>query len=80
VRRNGNASFAIEGKEGVTMTNDITMRSNSAISRTTLSRREREESQMRGSSQQDICPLTPASPPSNSRRRKGIPHRAPFKS
>ncbi|KAJ8453191.1 hypothetical protein Cgig2_008075 [Carnegiea gigantea] len=82
VRRNGNASFVIEEKEedGVTMTNDITMRSHSGISSATLSRRERQELQTRGSSQQDICPLTPPPPPSNSRRRKGIPHRAPFKS
>ncbi|XP_021770535.1 uncharacterized protein LOC110734698 [Chenopodium quinoa] len=75
VRRNGNASFAIEGNNnkgevGISMT----MNSNT----NTSSRREREA--LREGSQQDIYPPTPPPPPSNSRRRKGIPHRAPFKS
>lgn len=77
VRRNGNASFAIEGKGEEGLSSMSTMRSN------TTSRREREREiereELRGGSQQDICPPTP-SPPPNSRRRKGIPHRAPFKS
>lgn len=38
----------------------------------------REEEELREGSQQDIYPSTPPPPPSNARRRKGIPHRAPF--
>ncbi|MBA0721925.1 hypothetical protein Golax_009420 [Gossypium laxum] len=37
-----------------------------------------KEEEMREGSQRDINPSTPPPPPSNARRRKGIPHRAPF--
>lgn len=69
VRRNGNASFGVDGNKGEV-----------GISMPTNSRKEREA--LREGLQQDIYPPTPPPPPpsSNSRRRKGIPHRAPFKS
>lgn len=38
----------------------------------------REEDELREGSQQDISPPTPPPPPNATRRRKGIPHRAPF--
>lgn len=41
---------------------------------TTTSSRQQEE-ELREGSTQDMYPITP---PSNARRRKGIPHRAPF--
>ncbi|GKV37626.1 hypothetical protein SLEP1_g45631 [Rubroshorea leprosula] len=50
VKRNGNASFAIDGSG----------------------------EELREGTQQDIYPPTPPPPPSNARRRKGVPHRAPF--
>ncbi|MED6140967.1 hypothetical protein PIB30_098783 [Stylosanthes scabra] len=37
-------------------------------------------SELREGSTQDMYPATPPPPPSNARRRKGIPHRAPFAS
>ncbi|XP_057535776.1 protein RGF1 INDUCIBLE TRANSCRIPTION FACTOR 1-like [Amaranthus tricolor] len=64
VKRNGNTSFDIEGSK-----------SEEGISMTRSSRRDREA--LREGSQQGIYPPTP---PSSSRRRKGIPHRAPFNS
>ncbi|KMT06460.1 hypothetical protein BVRB_7g161290 [Beta vulgaris subsp. vulgaris] len=72
VRRNGNASFAIDGKKSEEGISSMRMNNNSC------SRKEREA--LREGSEQDIYPPTPPPPPSNSRRRKGIPHRAPFKS
>lgn len=38
----------------------------------------RGEEELREGAQQDMYPSTPPPPPSNARRRKGIPHRAPF--
>lgn len=93
VRRNGNASFSMEGKsnEALMMTEDDDQ-DIPGISTTTSTRRstsssnirresqDDEEMHLRGSTQQGIYPATPPPPHSNSRRRKGIPHRAPLKS
>ncbi|PNX80086.1 hypothetical protein L195_g036081 [Trifolium pratense] len=38
----------------------------------------KSEEELREGSTQDMYPVTPPPPPLNSRRRKGIPHRAPF--
>ncbi|KAL8168148.1 hypothetical protein V2J09_009647 [Rumex salicifolius] len=83
VKRNGNASFALEGK-----TNEMAMlererREEGMSSSMATSRIAREEGNnhllLGGSSQRQIYPSTPP-PPSSARRRKGIPHRAPLKS
>lgn len=65
IKRNGDASFALD---------DDRME---GMSRRMDSSREQEE-KLRESSQQDMYPGTPSPPASNARRRKGIPHRAPF--
>lgn len=44
------------------------------MSRRTISSRQEEEEELREGSQQGMYLATP----SNARRRKGIPHRAPF--
>ncbi|KAK8600372.1 hypothetical protein V6N13_059834 [Hibiscus sabdariffa] len=67
VRRNGNASFSLEAKNEVLM--DRSRREGSM---------SKEEEELREGSPQDIYLPTPPPPPSNARRRKGIPHRAPF--
>ncbi|XWS66788.1 hypothetical protein CRYUN_Cryun05aG0230900 [Craigia yunnanensis] len=64
IKRNGNASFALEAK------NEVLMDRREGISR--------EEEELREGSQQDVYPPTPPPPPSSARRRKGIPHRAPL--
>ncbi|KAI4349067.1 hypothetical protein L6164_009709 [Bauhinia variegata] len=64
IKRNGEASFTLDGK------NDKTMARRSVSSR--------QEGELREGSQQDMYPATPPPPTSNARRRKGIPHRAPF--
>ncbi|XP_061337708.1 protein RGF1 INDUCIBLE TRANSCRIPTION FACTOR 1-like [Gastrolobium bilobum] len=48
------------------------------MSRRSISSRQEEEEELREGSQQDMYPATLPPPPSNARRRKGIPHRAPF--
>ncbi|KAM6593051.1 hypothetical protein CsatA_000754 [Cannabis sativa] len=70
IKRNGDANFTLEGK------NEEEMGRREGIS----SRRGllREEEELREGSHQDIYPPTPSPPPSSARRRKGIPHRAPF--
>ncbi|KAM7468247.1 hypothetical protein LguiB_015809 [Lonicera macranthoides] len=66
IKRNGNASFTLEAKEGVGMErSEGRMRS---------STRDRGEELLEGSQQNIYPPI----PPSSTRRRKGIPHRAPF--
>ncbi|XP_039042224.1 uncharacterized protein LOC120181077 [Hibiscus syriacus] len=66
VRRNGNAGFSLEAKNEVPM------------DRTRREGMPKEEEELREGSQQGIYLPTPPPPPSNARRRKGIPHRAPF--
>ncbi|XP_057438219.1 protein RGF1 INDUCIBLE TRANSCRIPTION FACTOR 1-like [Lotus japonicus] len=68
IKKNGDASFVLGVKnEELMMTMDT---------RTTSSRSQQEE--LREGSTQDMYPATPSPPPSSARRRKGIPHRAPF--
>ncbi|PNY06976.1 hypothetical protein L195_g003459 [Trifolium pratense] len=62
IKINGNASFVIDANNKEVSTMEEGM-----------SRQQEEE--LREGSQQGMDPTTP---PSNSRRRKGIPHRAPF--
>ncbi|KAB5552335.1 PLATZ TRANSCRIPTION FACTOR FAMILY PROTEIN [Salix viminalis] len=65
VKRNGDASFSLEAKNGASMERREGFSG--------------EEEDLRGGlQQQDIYPPTPPPPPSSARRRKGIPHRAPF--
>ncbi|KAJ8899837.1 hypothetical protein K2173_019540 [Erythroxylum novogranatense] len=64
IKRNGDASFTLEAK------NEELMESREGKSR--------KSEELREGSRQDIYPPTPPRPSSNSRRRKGIPHRAPF--
>ncbi|KAK7267831.1 hypothetical protein RIF29_20510 [Crotalaria pallida] len=69
IKRNGDASFALdERNEALSM---------EGMSRGSVSSRNEEE-KLREGSQQDVYPGTPPPPASNARRRKGIPHRAPF--
>ncbi|KAF8395316.1 hypothetical protein HHK36_019259 [Tetracentron sinense] len=68
IKRNGDANFMIDSKNEV-------MERGEGISRRVSSG---EEEELREGIQQDIYPPTNTPPPSNSRRRKGIPHRAPF--
>lgn len=78
-RRNaGDASFALDSKN-----DELALQRGEGISNS-RSRRlggggEEQEGELR---QNDICPPTPPHPPASStaRRRKGIPHRAPFAS
>lgn len=65
IKRNGDASF---NKEALAM---------DGMSRRSVSSRQHEE-ELREGSQEDMYPDTPPPPASNARRRKGIPHRAPF--
>nr|KYP42946.1 hypothetical protein KK1_035653 [Cajanus cajan] len=70
IKRNGDTKFALEGKNEASTMEGMSRRSNSS---------RNEEEELREGSQQDMYPATP--PPlaaSNARRRKGIPHRAPF--
>ncbi|KAK4281572.1 hypothetical protein QN277_013046 [Acacia crassicarpa] len=70
VKRNGDASFALEGNnnsEGMSRRRSVSV----------------SEEESREGSQQDMYPATPPPPvlaASTARRRKGIPHRAPFAS
>lgn len=50
------------------------------MSRRMVCSRHEQEEELREGSQQDMYPATPSPPASNARRRKGIPHRAPFAS
>ncbi|RDY09704.1 hypothetical protein CR513_05899, partial [Mucuna pruriens] len=69
IKKNGDASFALDGRnEELTMDN---------TTRGSVSSRQRDEGLREGSTQ-DMYPATPPPPASNARRRKGIPHRAPF--
>ncbi|XP_019459692.1 PREDICTED: uncharacterized protein LOC109359472 isoform X1 [Lupinus angustifolius] len=63
IKRNGDASFALDDR-------------NNAIAMEGGSRQQEEK--LREGSQQDMYPGTHLPPTSNARRRKGIPHRAPF--
>nr|GMD88105.1 uncharacterized protein At3g50808-like [Ipomoea batatas] len=63
IKRNGDASFTIDSK------NEMAMQRGEG---------SKGGEQLREGSQHDIYPLTPPPPHSNARRRKGIPHRAPF--
>ncbi|KAK2655031.1 hypothetical protein Ddye_008083 [Dipteronia dyeriana] len=71
IKRNRDASFITLGVEQ----NESSMERREGISRLVSSR---EEEQLREASQQDIYAPTSPRPPSSARRRKGIPHRAPF--
>ncbi|KAK7337151.1 hypothetical protein VNO77_17712 [Canavalia gladiata] len=73
IKKNGDASFALDGRnEALTMDN-----TREGMSRKSVSSRQQEE-RLREGSTQDMYPATPPPPASNARRRKGIPHRAPF--
>ncbi|XP_024023006.1 uncharacterized protein LOC21405427 [Morus notabilis] len=74
IKRNGDASFALEAKNEEEL---VRMRRLEGIS-STRGTLLREEEELREGSRQDIYPPTPSPPPSSARRRKGIPHRAPF--
>ncbi|KAK7284955.1 hypothetical protein RJT34_19709 [Clitoria ternatea] len=65
IKKNGDASFGLGGGNGA-LTMDTT-------------RRLAQEGLCEGSTQ-DMYPVAPPPPTSNTRRRKGIPHRAPFAS
>ncbi|GAY65566.1 hypothetical protein CUMW_242160 [Citrus unshiu] len=69
IKRDGNASFTLEIK------NEAFMERKEGISRQVSSRKQEE---LREDSQHDIYPPTTHKPPSSARRRKGVPHRAPF--
>ncbi|XP_027364121.1 uncharacterized protein LOC113871296 [Abrus precatorius] len=69
IKRNGDASFALDAKNEASAMEGMSRRSVSS---------RHEEEELREGSQQDMYPATPPPPPSNARRRKGIPHRAPF--
>ncbi|KAJ1377323.1 hypothetical protein SESBI_49016 [Sesbania bispinosa] len=69
IRRNGDASFVLDGNNEAS--------SMEGMSRSSVSSRQQRE-ELREGSQQDMYPATPPTPASNARRRKGIPHRAPF--
>ncbi|KAJ9184376.1 hypothetical protein P3X46_004107 [Hevea brasiliensis] len=74
IKRNGDASFTLETKN-----EELMERREGISSRMVKSREDHEE--LREGPQQDIYPPTPPPPPTASaRRRKGIPHRAPFRS
>ncbi|XAR64593.1 hypothetical protein NMG60_11008332 [Bertholletia excelsa] len=77
VRRHGNASFAVEAENEIAMEMERGRGEGMSTARRGTSS-SREEEELREGSQQDISPPTPSPPPSNARRRKGIPHRAPF--
>ncbi|KAH1070725.1 hypothetical protein AAZX31_03G168400 [Glycine max] len=68
IKKNGDASFALDGRN-----EELTM----DTSRGSVSSRQQEEGLREGSTQ-DMYSSTPSPPSSNARRRKGIPHRAPF--
>ncbi|CAJ1890431.1 unnamed protein product [Sphenostylis stenocarpa] len=70
IKKNGDASFALDGRN-----EELTMDTTST-SRGSVSSRQQEEGLREGSTQD----MYPPQPPSNARRRKGIPHRAPFAS
>lgn len=93
IKRNGNASFTLEGKNEVVVRGDegmgsrrvvTNMSSSSPSSSSSSMRRDHQnqevEEELREGLQQDIYPPTPPPPPNSTtaRRRKGIPHRAPF--
>ncbi|VFQ75047.1 unnamed protein product [Cuscuta campestris] len=67
IKRNGDASFMLETK------NEFGVQRGEGISS-----RRGEDDLREASPQNDIFPATPPPPTSNARRRKGIPHRAPF--
>ncbi|KAK6943915.1 PLATZ transcription factor [Dillenia turbinata] len=75
IKRNGDASFNLEGKNEAIME-----RGGEGVSSRDHHNQNQEDDQLRESSKQDIYPPTPPPPPSSARRRKGIPHRAPFAS
>ncbi|XP_075637773.1 protein RGF1 INDUCIBLE TRANSCRIPTION FACTOR 1-like [Castanea sativa] len=70
IKRNGDTSFVLGAK------NEEALMEREGIQRRLVSSRGEEE--LREGAQQDMYPSTPPPPPSNARRRKGIPHRAPF--
>lgn len=72
IKRNGDANFTLDGGN-----NEVVIQErDEGISRSrVMSSSREEEEEFREGIQQDLCPHTP---PSSARRRKGIPHRAPF--
>ncbi|TKY62072.1 hypothetical protein E2542_SST11927 [Spatholobus suberectus] len=73
IKKNGDACFALDSRN-----EELTMdTAKEAMSRRSVSSRQQEEGLREGSTQ-DMYPATPSPPASNARRRKGIPHRAPF--
>ncbi|XP_017413476.1 protein RGF1 INDUCIBLE TRANSCRIPTION FACTOR 1 isoform X2 [Vigna angularis] len=73
IKRNGDARFGGLDSKNETATME-------GMSRRLVSSRYHQEEELREGSQQDMYPATPSPPASNARRRKGIPHRAPFAS
>lgn len=72
IRKNGDATFIINSSK-----NEAEMsQTREGIQRRLGSKEEEEE--LREGRPQDMYGRTPPPPQSNSRRRKGIPHRAPF--
>ncbi|KAK8473596.1 hypothetical protein PHAVU_001G183400 [Phaseolus vulgaris] len=73
IKKNGDSSFGLDGRNNDELTMETT--TTTSTSRGSISSRQQEEGLREGSTQ-DMYPATP----SNARRRKGIPHRAPFAS
>ncbi|CDP15315.1 unnamed protein product [Coffea canephora] len=76
IKRNGDASFTLDAKNEAVAAG----RGEGISSRGVSMSSSKEEGELREGTQNDICPATPPPPPSTARRRKGIPHRAPFRS
>ncbi|XP_021278953.1 uncharacterized protein LOC110412680 isoform X2 [Herrania umbratica] len=71
-RKNGDTSFLLSNKDE----EEVTIRRREGIAPSRLPSKEEEE--LREGSPQEMYRGTPNTAHSNSRRRKGIPHRAPF--
>lgn len=72
IKSNGDASFTLYEK------NKVAIQRGEGISRRV--KEEEEDQELREGSQQELYPISPPPILSSSRRRKGIPHRAPFRS
>ncbi|XP_073278528.1 protein RGF1 INDUCIBLE TRANSCRIPTION FACTOR 1-like [Primulina huaijiensis] len=74
IKSNGDASFTLYEK------NKVAIQRGEGISRRVKEEEEEEDQELREGSQQEIYPISPPPILSSARRRKGIPHRAPFRS